>query len=90
MVTALKMFPFKKRSLKAGSRVLSGLTSWRTVNGMISLLREFDSGANLGGCADNTQEEHVKKQFDYKSLLKTNIDVRRQAIDVEVGNIFDE
>ena len=36
-------------------------------------------------------KKNAKKQFDYKSLLKvTNIDVKNQAIDVEVGNIFDE
>ena len=35
--------------------------------------------------------EEREKQFDYKSLLKvTNIDVKNQSIDVEIGNIFDE
>jgi len=54
-------------------------------------LREFDSElAGVAVFADNAQEER-EKQFDYKSLLKvTNIDVKSQAIDVEVGNIFDE
>ena len=62
-----------------------------TVNGMVSLLREFDSElAGVAVFADNAQEER-EKQFDYKSLLKvTNIDVKNQAIEVEVGNIFDE
>ena len=88
-----KMF-LSKRSLKAGSRVLivdDFLKGGGTVNGMISLLREFDSElAGVAVFADNAQEER-EKQFDYKSLLKvTNIDVKSQAIDVEVGNIFDE
>lgn len=83
-----------KRSLKAGSRVLivdDFLKGGGTVNGMISLLREFDSElAGVAVFADNAQEER-EKQFDYNSLLKvTNIDVKNQAIDVEVGNIFDE
>ena len=88
-----KMF-LSKRSLKAGSRVLivdDFLKGGGTVNGMISLLREFDSElAGVAVFADNAQEER-EKQFDYKSLLKvTNIDVKNQTIDVEVGNIFDE
>jgi len=87
-----KMF-LSKRSLKAGSRVLivdDFLKGGGTVNGMISLLREFDSElAGVAVFADNAQEER-EKQFDYKSLLKvTNIDVKNQAIDVAVGNIFD-
>ena len=88
-----KMF-LSKRSLKAGSRVLivdDFLKGGGTVNGMISLLREFDSElAGVAVFADNAQEER-EKQFDYKSLLKvTNIDVKNQSIDVEIGNIFDE
>ncbi|MBF9659319.1 pur operon repressor [Streptococcus pseudopneumoniae] len=87
-----KMF-LSKRSLKAGSRVLivdDFLKGGGTVNGMISLLREFDSElAGVAVFADNAQEER-EKQFEYKSLLKvTNIDVKNQAIDVEIGNIFD-
>ena len=39
--------------------------------------------------ADNAQEDR-EQQFDYKSLLKvTNIDVKNQQIEVEVGNIFE-
>ena len=69
------------------------MTSWRWRNGQWDdqSLREFDSElAGVAVFADNAQEER-EKQFDYKSLLKvTNIDVKNQAIDVEVGNIFDE
>ena len=61
-----------------------------TINGMISLLAEFDSElAGVAVFADNAQEDR-EQQFDYKSLLKvTNIDVKNQQIAVEVGNIFD-
>ena len=57
---------------------------------MISLLTEFDSElAGVAVFADNAQEDR-EQQFDYKSLLKvTNIDVKNQQIEVEVGNIFD-
>ena len=57
---------------------------------MISLLAEFDSElAGVAVFADNAQENR-EQQFDYKSLLKvTNIDVKNQQIEVEVGNIFD-
>ena len=56
---------------------------------MISLLTEFDSElAGVAVFADNAQEDR-EQQFDYKSLLKvTNIDVKNQQIEVEVGNIF--
>ncbi len=61
-----------------------------TINGMISLLSEFDSElAGVAVFADNAQEDR-EQQFDYKSLLRvTNIDVKNQQIAVEVGNIFD-
>jgi pur operon repressor PurR len=57
---------------------------------MISLLTEFDSElAGVAVFADNAQEDR-EQQFDYKSLLKvTNIDVKNQQIEVEVGNIFE-
>ena len=87
-----KMF-LSKRSLKAGSRVLivdDFLKGGGTINGMISLLTEFDSElAGVAVFADNAQEDR-EQQFDYKSLLKvTNIDVKNQQIEVEVGNIFE-
>ena len=87
-----KMF-LSKRSLKAGSRVLivdDFLKGGGTVNGMISLLREFDSElAGVAVFAENAQTE--REHLDYKSLLKvTNIDVKSNKISVEVGNIFDK
>ena len=57
---------------------------------MISLLSEFDSElAGVAVFADNAQENR-EQQFNYKSLLKvTDIDVKNQSINVEVGNIFE-
>ena len=86
-----KMF-LSKRSLKAGSRVLivdDFLKGGGTVNGMISLLSEFDSElAGVAVFADNAQAN--RDHLEYKSLLKvTNIDVKSNKIDVEIGNIFD-
>lgn len=87
-----KMF-LSKRSLKAGSRVLivdDFLKGGGTINGMISLLAEFESElAGVAVFADNVQEK--REHLSYKSLLKvTNIDVKENKIDVEVGNIFDK
>ena len=57
---------------------------------MISLLSEFDSElAGVAVFADNAQENR-EQQFNYKSLLKvTDIDVKNQSINVEIGNIFE-
>ena len=87
-----KMF-LSKRSLKAGSRVLivdDFLKGGGTINGMISLLAEFESElAGVAVFADNAQEK--REHLSYKSLLiVTNIDVKENKIDVEVGNIFDK
>ena len=87
-----KMF-LSKRSLKAGSRVLivdDFLKGGGTINGMISLLNEFDSElAGVAVFADNAQEKREK--LDYKSLLRvTNIDVKTHKINVEVGTIFED
>lgn len=87
-----KMF-LSKRSLKAGSRVLivdDFLKGGGTINGMISLLAEFESElAGVAVFADNAQKK--REHLSYKSLLKvTNIDVKENKIDVEVGNIFDK
>ena len=86
-----KMF-LSKRSLKAGSRVLivdDFLKGGGTITGMISLLSEFDSElAGVAVFADNAQAN--RDYLDYKSLLKvTNIDVKANTIDVEIGNVFD-
>lgn len=86
-----KMF-LSKRSLKAGSRVLivdDFLKGGGTINGMISLLDEFDSTlAGVAVFADNAMV--ARKGFDYQSLLKvTDIDMDQHHIDVQLGNMFD-
>ncbi len=93
MTVATKGVPLANAVAKAGSRVLivdDFLKGGGTINGMISLLTEFDSElAGVAVFADNAQEDR-EQQFDYKSLLKvTNIDVKNQQIEVEVGNIFE-
>jgi len=86
-----KMF-LSKRSLKAGSRVLivdDFLKGGGTINGMVSLLAEFDSElAGVAVFADNAATD--REFFEHKSLLRvTNIDVKENKLSVEVGNIFD-
>ncbi len=81
-----------KRSLKAGSRVLivdDFLKGGGTINGMVSLLSEFDSElAGVAVFADNASAD--REFFEHKSLLRvTKIDVKENKLDVEVGNIFD-
>ncbi|MGT2800099.1 pur operon repressor [Streptococcus marmotae] len=85
-----KMF-LSKRSLKAGSRVLivdDFLKNGGTINGMISLLSEFDSSlAGVAVFAEN--QKGARNVANYKSLLAvTNIDVKENKVDVELGNIF--
>lgn len=87
-----KMF-LSKRSLPAGSRVLivdDFLKNGGTINGMISLLKEFDSSlAGVAVFAENQQGN--RNVANYKSLLAvTNIDVQKNQVDVELGNIFDK
>ncbi|KXT77704.1 PurR: transcription regulator associated with purine metabolism [Streptococcus sp. DD13] len=85
-----KMF-LSKRSLKPGSRVLivdDFLKNGGTINGMISLLSEFDSSlAGVAVFAENQQGTSTIK--DYKSVLAvTDIDIPNNQIDVKLGNIF--
>ncbi|MFC3927304.1 pur operon repressor [Streptococcus caprae] len=88
-----KMF-LSKRSLKPNSRVLivdDFLKGGGTINGMASLLTEFDSTlVGVAVFADNTQAERDDK-FAYKSLLNVSeIDVKNNKVTVEVGNIFQD
>lgn len=85
-----KMF-LSKRSLKAGSRVLivdDFLKNGGTINGMISLLAEFDSSlVGVAVFAENQQGDRSVANF--KSLLAvTDIDVKDNKVTVELGNIF--
>lgn len=87
-----KMF-LSKRSLKAGSRVLivdDFLKNGGTINGMISLLAEFDSQlAGVAVFAENLKGD--RNVANYKSLLAvTDIDVKEQKVSVELGNLFTE
>lgn len=87
-----KMF-LSKRSLKPGSRVLivdDFLKGGGTINGMMSLLTEFDSSlAGVAVFADNTQCD--RDQLNYKSLLSiTEIDTKTNTLKVQLGNIFDK
>ncbi|MGT2749556.1 pur operon repressor [Streptococcus orisasini] len=86
-----KMF-LSKRSLKPNSRVLivdDFLKGGGTISGMVSLLREFDcSLVGVAVFADNAQGK--RDRLGYKSLLTvTNIDVKENKVDVQLGNIFD-
>ena len=56
---------------------------------MVSLLAEFDSElAGVAVFADNASTD--REFFEHKSLLRvTNIDVKENKLNVEVGNIFD-
>ena len=87
-----KMF-LSKRSLKPNSRVLivdDFLKGGGTITGMISLLSEFDS--ELVGVAVFAENAKVDRDIhEYKSLLTvSDIDVKSQKVEVEVGNIFDK
>ena len=57
---------------------------------MISFLSEFDSGlGGVSGFAENAKGD--RDIHEYKSLLTvSDIDVRAQKVEVEVGNIFDK
>ena len=83
-----KMF-LSKRSLKAVLIVDDFLKGGGTINGMVSLLAEFDSElAGVAVFADNAATD--REFFEHKSLLRvTNIDVKENKLSVEVGNIFD-
>ena len=87
-----KMF-LSKRSLKPNSRVLivdDFLKGGGTITGMISLLSEFDS--ELVGVAVFAENAKADRDIhEYKSLLTvSDIDVKSQKVEVEVGNIFDK
>ncbi len=86
-----KMF-LSKRSLPAGSRVLivdDFLKNGGTINGMISLLAEFDS--SLAGVAVFAENQQGNRNVGpYKSLLAvTDIDVANNQVKVELGNIYE-
>lgn len=81
-----------KRSLEQGSNVLivdDFMKAGGTVNGMISMLNEFN--ANLAGIAVLVEAEQIKDRLvdEYLSLVKlSDVDVREKRIQVSQGNYF--
>lgn len=81
-----------KRSLKEGSRVLivdDFMKAGGTINGMVSLLEEFN--AAVAGIAVLVESEEVENRFvdQYTSIVKLkNVDVQEKKIDVHEGNYF--
>ncbi|WP_100332731.1 pur operon repressor [Bacillus xiapuensis] len=79
-----------KRSLQEGSKVLlvdDFMKAGGTVNGMMSLLKEFN--ATVAGIAVLVEAEHDEERLvdDYISLVKLkNVNVKERAISVVEGN----
>ena len=88
----IEKMALSKRSLPTGSNVLvvdDFMKAGGTVNGMKSLLEEFD--AKLAGIGVLVEDENVGEKLvdDYVSVIRVqNVDVRQQSIEVEKGNIF--
>ncbi|MCD7036641.1 pur operon repressor [Metabacillus sp. GX 13764] len=82
-----------KRSLEVGSNVLiidDFMKAGGTINGMISLLEEFD--AKVAGIGVLVETEGVEERLvdEYISLVKlTEVDIREKQIDLTEGNYFD-
>ncbi|WP_108672134.1 pur operon repressor [Peribacillus acanthi] len=83
-----------KRSLAVGSRVLvvdDFMKAGGTINGMVSLLEEFD--AVVSGIAVLIESEDTEERLveDYISLLKlSEVDTREKKISVSAGNYFEK
>jgi purine operon repressor len=81
-----------KRSLPQGSRVLvvdDFMKAGGTINGMISLLEEFQ--AKLSGIAVLVEAEHTEERLidKYISLIKlSDVDIKEKQINVTEGNYF--
>ena len=81
-----------KRSLSQGSKVLiidDFMKAGGTVNGMISLLEEFQ--AQLAGIAVLVEAEKAEERLveDYLSLIKlSDVDLKQKQIRVTKGNFF--
>lgn len=81
-----------KRSLEVGSKVLvvdDFMKAGGTLNGMISLLEEFD--ATVSGVAVLIESEDTEERLvdNYLSLLKlAEVDVKEKKIHVTQGNYF--
>lgn len=81
-----------KRSLKEGSKVLivdDFMKAGGTVNGMVSLLEEFN--AEVAGIAVLVEAEKIEERLvdDYLSVIKlSDVDVKNRKISVSEGNYF--
>ena len=81
-----------KRSLKVGSNVLiidDFMKAGGTINGMISLLEEFQ--ANVVGIGVFVEAMDIEERLvdEYISLVKlTNVNVKEKIIEVSEGNYF--
>ncbi|AYA74041.1 pur operon repressor [Bacillus sp. Y1] len=81
-----------KRSMEQGANVLivdDFMKAGGTVNGMISMLNEFN--ANLAGIAVLVEAEKIEERLvdDYLSLVKlSDVDVKEKQIQVNEGNYF--
>jgi purine operon repressor len=81
-----------KRSLKEGSRVLivdDFMKAGGTINGMISLLEEFQ--ASYAGIAVLVESEEVENRLitQYTSVVRlSNVDLQEKSISVNEGNYF--
>ncbi|WP_409296409.1 pur operon repressor [Peribacillus sp. SCS-26] len=83
-----------KRSLAEGSKVLivdDFMKAGGTINGMISLLEEFN--ASVAGISVLVESENAENRLvnDYLSLVKlSDVDVKDKKITVKQGNYFDK
>ncbi|WP_085993742.1 pur operon repressor [Oceanobacillus senegalensis] len=80
-----------KRSLPEGSNVCiidDFMKAGGTINGMISLLSEFNAKVQaIGVLAEADDEEEERIVTDYTSLIKiTNVDLLNNKIEVQAGN----
>ena len=84
-----------KRSLEQGANVLivdDFMKAGGTINGMKSLLEEFEANvAGIGVLAEAEDEDEDRVVDDYISLLQiTNVDIKNREIEVHRGNMFEE
>lgn len=80
-----------KRSLKEGANVCiidDFMKAGGTINGMVSLLAEFNANVKgIGVLAEADDEEDERVVEEYLSLVKiTHVDLKQKKIDVRPGN----
>ncbi|MGD6819078.1 pur operon repressor [Metabacillus sp. 84] len=82
-----------KRSLKEGSNVLiidDFMKAGGTINGMVSLLDEFQAKVAGIGVLVETEGAEERLVDEYISLVKlTGVDVKGKQIELQEGNFFD-